>query len=254
MRFFQILSLLALLSLTACGDATSTSGQAGTAVAGELTANTETGYTSSGASCLGEEGRSLCDFFDKDLLATYIPDAELSGYKDTERKMVSGCGCSTDHPTKTYELKVANSTMRLPSSYIISISGVNSYDNAEKARSRFEGEFKSLTPEEIARTREELEVGIQGRVDRGEMTQEAGDLAKSFGGVVGKSTWKKVTGIGDLAVWGNALPDREPPTMGTLAVLDGDTKFLLNVDLLESKEASKAAAIEMAKAIIASCD
>jgi len=55
-------------------------------------------------------------------------------------------------------------------------------------------------------------------------------------------------------VWGNFQPDKEPETSGTMAVLDGDTRFMLEVNTLESKAASKAAATELARPIIAKCD
>lgn len=256
--------LIALITccylFTACG------GDAATSPSSSVTGNAEIdgaiaeaeeqlGYTSSGTSCLGKEGASLCDFIDPALIKKYLPaGGELKGYKDTERSMLSGCAISVEHPTKKVELKVGTLNMTTPAEYRISLHGISSYESAEKAVNRFRGEFKTFTAEEIAETRKRMDEGIQAKIDAGEITAEQGEMSKGFGKMVGKSVWKPVQGVGDLAVWGNALPDKEPPTMGTLAVLHGDTKFSLDVDLLDSKEASREAAIALAKAIIAQCD
>jgi len=244
---------------TACGgDAASSS----TSVTGNAEldgaiaqAEKELGYTSSGTSCLSKEGKSLCNFIDPALIKKYLPEGgELKGYKDTERSMLSGCQISIEHPTKTMDIKAGTINMTVPAEYRISLYGINSYESAEKAVRRFRGEFKTFTPEEIAETRKRMEEGIQAKIDAGELTEEQGEMSKGFGKMVGKSVWEPVKGVGDLAVWGNVMPEKESPTQGTLGVLHGDTKFSLEVDLLESKEASRAAAIELAKAIIAACN
>lgn len=256
--------LIALLTscflFTACGgDAATTSSASVTGNAdldGAIAqAEKELGYTSSGTSCLGKEGKSLCDFIDPALIEKYLPaGGEPKGYKDTERSMLSGCAISIEHPTKKVDIKIGTMNMTAPAEYRISLHGINSYENAEKAARRFQGEFKTFTPEEIAETRKRMEEGIQAKVDAGELTEEQGKMSKGFGKMVGKSVWEPVQGVGDLAVWGNVLPEKESPTSGTLAVLHGDTKFSLEVDILESKAASREAAIALAKSIIAQCD
>lgn len=242
--------------LFTCGDdaATTTTGNA--ELDGAIAnAEKESGYVSSGTSCLGKEGQSLCNFLDAALIEKYLPTgAESKGYKDTERSMLSGCSIAMEHPTKTTNIKAGTISMNVPAEYRISLYGINSYDSPGKATTRFRGEFKTLTPEQIASTREKMEAGIQAKIDAGELTQEQGEMAKGFGKAVGKSVWEPVQGVGDLAVWGNALPEKESPTSGTLAVLHGDTKFSLDVDLLESKAESREAAIALAKSIIARCD
>lgn len=257
MRF--TIALFTCLSLfTACGgDTTNSSSSTVTASLDGAVAEAEKqlGYVSSGTSCLSEEGRSLCDFIDPALVKKYFPEgAETEGFQDTKRGMLSNCEISLAHPTKTVDIKVGTMNMSTPAEYVVRLHGVNAYESAEKAVTRFRGEFRTFTPEEIARTREQMEAGVQAKIDAGELTQEQGEMAKGFGKMVGKSTWEPVEGIGDLAVWGNVLPEKESPTSGTLAVLHGDTKFSLDVDLLESKAASREAAIALAKSIIAQCD
>ncbi len=250
-----VLTLFTCLSLfTACGnDATSAEDDTLTKTIAE--AEEQLGYTAVGTSCLAEEGKSLCDFLDPDLIEKYLPvGAEISGYEDTERGMLSSCGASIAHPTKTMKIGGEKFSMEVPAEYTISLNSINSYDDASKAKARFVREYKTLTPEESKRMREQMEAALQDKVESGELTQEQADLSKGFGKAIGKSVWVAVDGIGDLAVWGNALPDKESPTSGTLAVLVGDTQFSLNVDLLESKEASKQAAIELAEAVLARCE
>ncbi|TXF91479.1 hypothetical protein FUA23_01935 [Neolewinella aurantiaca] len=218
-------------------------------------AETQLGTTSSGSFCLGQEGTSVCDFLDKGLIAGYLPEgAEEKGYKETDRSMLSSCGYSIEHPTKTISLKVAKSVMKVPATYLISLAGISSYDTAEKARSRFLNTYKTFTPEEAADLRKKMEEGIDAKVAKGEITAEQGEMSKGFGGIVGKARWEPVSGVGDLAVWGNSLPDKEPETKGSLAVLRGDTYFTIDVDLLESRAHSKEAALEIARAVLAKCD
>lgn len=251
---YAIILLTCLSLFTACGSDT-TPTENNTLAETIAAAEEQLGYNSTGTSCLAEKGKSLCDFLDPGLIEQYLPaGAELSGYEDTERGMLSSCGASVEHPTKTMKIGGEKFSMEVPAEYTISLNSINSYDDASKARERFAREYKTLTPEESKRMREQMEAALQDKVEAGELTQEQADLSKGFGKAIGKSVWVAVDGIGDLAVWGNALPDKESPTSGTLAVLVGDTQFSLNVDLLDSKDASKQAAIELAKAVLASCE
>ena len=247
------------LLLTACGgDTGATAGEStGSAPLDKAIADAETalGTTSSGNFCLGQEGKSVCDFLDDDLIMSYLPaGAEKNGYQDTKRGMLSSCGYSVEHPTKTVPLKVGSMNMNVPATYTVALSGINSYDSAKKARSRFQAGYRTMTAEEAAQTRKQLEEGIDAKLAKGEITAEQAKMAKSFGGAVGKANYVAVSGLGDMAVWGNALPDKEPETMGSLIVLSGDTYFSLEVDLLESRAHSKEAAIKIARAALAVCD
>ena len=217
-------------------------------------ADNVTGSVSSGSSCLGVAGKSLCDFFDADLIASYLPEVEPNGYRDTKRSILSGCGYSKDHSTKTVAIKVGTINMNAPATYVISLNSVRSSKSAAAARSLFNSTYKTMTPAEAEATRERVDAGVQRQLDAGELTAEQAKLAKGFGSMAGKARWEKVSGVGDAAVWGSSDPEREPAQSGVLAVLHGDTQFHLNVDLLESRDHSRAAAVAIAKSIIARCD
>lgn len=248
-----LLTFLSALLLTACGGDTASAD--GTDLPSTIAEAEEAlGYNNSGPSCLSEEGTSLCDFLTEDMVAKYLPEGfEQSAYKAEERGMLSGCGYSFDHPTKTVELKVGTMTMNLPATYTITLNGVRTAEPG-KGRDRFAGEYRVMSEQEIAATRESMRAGLRAKLDAGEITQEQFEMSSSFGNAIGKSKWEPVEGLGDAAVWGNALPEKEPESMGTLAVLTGDTQFSLAVDLVGTKAESRAAAVELARGILGKCE
>ncbi|MEM6770249.1 MAG: hypothetical protein AAF597_06695 [Bacteroidota bacterium] len=248
------IALLAFAALfTACGG--DTGGAANTLEATVAKAEKDMGYTNSGPFCLSEAGKSLCDYLEPGLLEKYLPaGAEFGGYKPEGRGMLSSCSVTIAHPSKTMTIGGGAMKMEVPAEYTVTLGSVSTYDEDITPKERFEREYRIISPEEADRLRQQLADAMQQKVKDGEMTQEQADMSSGFGKAIGKSIWEPVSGVGDLAVWGNALPDTDPPTSGTMVVLVGSTQFQLTVDLLESKDNSKAAAMELAKAVIAACE
>lgn len=258
MRLLTTLFLLFSFALfSTCGggdDGTAGDVQMPTTISEAVTqAENSLGYAADAMSCLAKEGKSVCDFLDESLIAKYLPEGyEQSSYKPEARGLLGGsCGYQMEHPSKKITVGGGSFSMKVPASYTISLSGIAEYQ--KDPRQRFRGEYRTMTEAEIAETQARMKAGLKAKLDKGEITQEQYEMASGFGGAVGKSRWEKIEGLGDAAVWGNVLPEREPESSGTLAVLVGNTKFTLDVDLIDSKEKSKAAAIAIARSVIAVC-
>lgn len=116
----------------------------------------------------------------------------------------------------------------------------------------FRRTYKTLTAEELAELRANMEKGLKAKLDAGEIDQETYDLAQEFGGVAGKAVYEDVPGIGTAAAWGG-IPVPATPAAAELQVLDGDFSFYVSADM-GTREKSKATAIAVAKSILARCD
>lgn len=240
MLFLSCLSL----ALFACGGEPAPGG--GTTLAASTSA------PENHRSCLHDFTGDLCDLLDPAVAAPFFPGTpERKGYKSGERGMLSSCGLSYESPTETQTLEVGTTTMTVPVSYTVSI---NSFEpsEAKDPLARFRSSYKTLTAEEAADVRRKMDEGLKAKRDAGEIDQETYENAKGFSGVVGKATYEDVPGVGTAAAWGGVVM-KQAPNAANLYVLDGDYTFSVAADM-GSPEQSKAAAIAVAKSILARCD
>ncbi|PHI19089.1 hypothetical protein CEQ90_14325 [Lewinellaceae bacterium SD302] len=250
----RILALLFLLTgLLACGGESAAS-KTGNYLNETMTeAEAALGYSASSFGCLTEEGPSLCTFLDETLIRKYLgDDYEEMPYKATERGMLSTCSYQREDQDRMVTVKAGTMSMEVPATLTISLNGVREMKG--DALSRFKNEYRTLTEKETERVQTEMKAALAEKVKRGEITEEQAEMAGSFGGAIGKARYAPVDGLGDHAVWGNALPDREPESSGSLYVLSGNTTFAVNVDLTTTKEEARAAAIEIARSVMGKCD
>lgn len=250
MRYLTVFALL--FFAFACG---SDGAEGGTTTLAEAMDEAEAaiGSNPAAASCLGKEGRSVCDFLPDDVLAKYLPEGyEKNGYKDTERKMTSACGVQMDHPTKTRKLTVPGMTMDVPVSYNITLFNITTPE--KNAAQQFSRAYKTMTDAEKAELQARAKEEMDKKIAAGKITKEQAELAGGFLNMAGKAEYQLVEGIGDKAVSGGVRIKAAGDTYEELHVLTGGTYFTLKVDLGESRQHSMEAAKEIAQAIVAICD
>lgn len=242
---YKLLSLTFLsLVLLACGD--SPAGTEGAVLEASAPAQ------KNNRSCLHDFTGDLCDLLDPAVVEPFFPGTpEKKGYKSTERGTLSSCGFTYESPTETQTLEVGTMKMTVPVSYGLSINSFSA-SKAEDPLARFRSSYKTLTAEESADVREKMNEGLKAKLDAGEIDQETYENAKGFGGVVGKAIYEDVPGLGTAAAWGG-VPMKQTPHASNLYVLDGDYTFSVAADM-GSLEKSKAAAIVVAKSILARCE
>lgn len=243
---YRLLSLsCCCFFLFACGDTSVT--------ADGTTAAVTTSAPANHRSCLNDFTGDLCDLLQLEDVADLFPGTpERKAYKSTERKSTSSCGLSFESPTETRVMDLGTMKMTVPVDYSVAILSFKA-SKSDDPLARFRSTYKTLTPEEIAATRKKMEEGLKAKFDAGEIDQETYDAARKFDSVIGKATYENVPGIGTAAVWGG-YPTKGTPAAGDLYVLDGDYTFSVNATMGENRADSKAAAIAVAKAVLARCE
>ena len=203
-------------------------------------------------SCLNDFDGDLCDLLDYAAVAEFFPGkAEKGGYRSTERGMLSSCQFSYESPTETRKLDVGAMKMDVPVNYSLALGSFKA-SKAKDPLAHFRSSYKTLTAEEAASFKAEMDKGLKAKLDAGEINQETYEAAKGFGGLAGKAVYEDIPGVGTAAAWGG-VPMKQAPSAADLYVLHGNFTFSISADM-GTMENSKAAAIALAKAVLARCE
>lgn len=247
-RIVLLLSLLLAL-LNACGESSSAT------VASTDTPSADVAAASSDydLSCMLEEGRSICDFLDPEVVFQFLPrEAEQTKYRDLKRGSMASCGYA--YPTgKNYTVRVVGQNITAGHDMSIGIFGVKQSRSSDPLAG-FKATYRSMGEEEVAAKKKQMQDDIQKKIDAGELDKTAGELAGGFTNQIRTTKYEPVEGLGTAATWDISEDERKVPTIGTLYVLAGDVIFGITADMTTSKEDSKQAAIAVARAVLASCD
>lgn len=227
--------LIAVLSLTSCGDG---SGSAG---------------GDSPSASVAKSG--LADFVSKlpDLLKRDRLDAifETSGveaeFEQTSMRSVNSVSWSWPGD-RVRKITVGANSMEVPRPNQVAITNFKVLSDSEHGpkdgKTYVERTYRSISAEEMAATQERMKEQLQKKVEKGEITQEQAQLAGGLGGgIMGKERKvESIEGVGDVARWTES--DR------SLAVGHGDVFFQLTVDISDDSAINRDKAIALAKEIL----
>lgn len=150
----------------------------------------------------------------------------------------------------TRTLNIGEKVMNVPRHYYIRVHQIEVLD-LENPIANFKKSYQNISDEERAKLNEAL----KSKIDESDKPSDAQkELGKDLIGLLGKVLYEEVNGIGDLATWSMVYNKMSLASEGELIVQYGKERFLVGVDL-GGKDASKskAAAIEIAKQLLANC-
>lgn len=231
-------SLLASLTLAACG--------------GENDGASASGGGAAGKSCLRAYDSKPGDILKRDRLDAVFGTAGLEATSEVSTSR-STKGVSWSWPSdRVRKITVGTNTIEVPQDNQASVSNFKILAEAEygpkDGKSYVEANYRSISKEEMAATQARMKEQLQKRVDSGEMTQEQANLAGGLGGgIMGdERIVESIDGVGDAARW--TASDR------TLAVGHRDVFFALYVDVSPDASVNRDKAIALAKEILKECE
>lgn len=211
---------------------------------------------SSKKSCVLDNLEDLCSILLEDYITPFGNGKEIirdnQNFKESQNFM-NFCRFSWDGEG-TRDMKVSNMIVKVPNKCEISLYGVKFID-VDDPVGDFNKYYKSVTEEDMSMLKEQVKKEMDKNEDLAETSKETGKaLGGSLLSELGKSKYEDVPGLGDAAKWESSSSDMNSPTSGTLFIQNGKERFSLSVDVGGSIEASKTAAIEVAKKILAACN
>lgn len=155
----------------------------------------------------------------------------------------------------TRKMEVAGMSMDIPNKCHIQLGGIKWIEKEDPVQD-FNHVYKTASAEDMQKLKEEFNKQMDKSEDLSEERKEPGK--KVGGGMLNemnKTNYEAVNGIGDAAKWETSYSKMKTPSSGALHVQIGQERFTVDVDLGgDDSSKSKAAAIELAKKLIAGCN
>ncbi len=228
------LPLAALIS--ACGDGdTSATAPAETAAADRA--------PPSGSSCIADFAQRPCQLLTADLVRDVYPSLPES-VNTSETLPTSSCQHSWGGD-RARLINVGALEVEIPHDNRVALSWIRQHE-ASRATHQFQLTYRNLSEEEMAATLAALDEQLASM--EGEMPEEERVLAGRIGrDMIAATRYEPVDNLGSAATWTGG------GQANTLKVLDRDTEFGIEVDIDDDGEVNRELAIQLARAVIASC-
>ncbi len=236
MEFSKHLLWLPLAALiSACGDGDTTT------ATGEPPAADRA--PSRAGSCVADFTEQPCQLFSTDLVRQV--HAGLPDELETSETLATN-SCQHSWPGDRVRLvDLGSFEVETPVDNRVAISWIRRHD-AGVATQQFQLTYRNLDEEEMAATLAALDEQLAGM--EGEMSEEERVLAGRIGrDMIAATRYEPVDNLGSAATWTGG------GQANTLKVLDRDTEFGIEVDIDDDGEVNRELAIQLARAVIASC-
>jgi hypothetical protein len=206
--------------------------------------------------CLITKREKLSDALTPDMIEKYTEGKE---YEMDDQVLAAGKGAYNNCQYSwagegTRKVSMGSMSVDVPNRCHIQL-GMVKWVEKDDPVGDFNNVYKTVTEEDMKKLKEEFKKQMDKREELSDQSKEPG---KKLGGglldEMNKTNFEDVSGLGDAAKWETSLSKMSTPSSGVLHVQLGNERFNLDVDLGgEDSSKSKAAAIEIAKKIIAGC-
>ena len=226
--------LLAVVLFAAC-DEEKSSGNGGSASG------------SGGSSNLADYADNPCDLMSADDVRSVVPDLPADATHYTGTKSLKMCQYTWPSDRKATRT-VMGRTIEYAVENTVCLNWIRKVRGTD-ALAWFKNAYRAMTPEEKAQMKAALEKAMDEKVESGEVSRDAKKVCTSTsGGMIDTLRFENVDGVGTAAAWGGTKD-----SVG-LKVLDGDWEFEIQVDVSEDEAENRAAAIALAKKVLANAD
>lgn len=154
----------------------------------------------------------------------------------------------------TRKVEVANMSIDIPNTCSVQLSGLKWIEKEDPVED-FNRIYKTVTEEDMAKLKEQFRKQMDETEEISEESKEPGkQIGEGLMSEMNKTNYEEVSGVGDAAKWETSFSKMSTVSQGILRVQMGRERFHIDVDLGgDDSSKSKAAAIELAKAIIQNC-
>lgn len=196
--------------------------------------------------CLHQHTGKLDTLLTRQDIAPYVQDADAdveTKYDKVHTHELSYTWASD----RTLTMSVSGMEISTPMPNTISLGGIESYTESDYYDSeknnpvkRFQRFHHNLTEEEWAKAKAAMNENMK---DESETTRKIAN--KLLGAANARIAFETVEDIGDAAAWNIKAKE--------LDVLIGETEFSVTADISDDKKKNKAAASELAQAVLSNC-
>lgn len=217
-------------------------------VAGLVACGSPESAGASHSSCLMKYADTPCELLTETVVRSFAPE----GADISQSPTISGA-CNWEwEGGRTQTMTIGTMEISGPTNDIAEILSIDKYDDdPERAKTRFQNQFRTQEISEADKARQEEEARKRAEKiaqERG-LTGAAAEAVASAGSrfTTANMRFTPVEGVGDAAAWGGL------GKMTQLNVLSGTTKFIVKLTRSDSEEERIQDSAKLAQAIIEAC-